>query len=107
MPEYQTASADDRWQAIEFMADALDGEPAAEVACLELARDSFPECDPLADWPGYAVHHLLEALLGNRREQRGEALREQVALRVLRATGINGERLLACLDRGGPDVHTL
>ena len=83
MTESEEASEDDRWQVLEFMADALDGEPAAEADCLELALDAFPECDAQADWPGYTVHHLLESILKNRREQRKESVREHVALRVL------------------------
>jgi hypothetical protein len=59
-------SEDDRWQAIEDMAYAIDDEPAKEAVWLWSAREYFRGCDPNTDWPGYVVGHLLESLLVNR-----------------------------------------
>lgn len=56
----------DRWEHLEHVAYAIDGEPGSEADMLSKALESFPECTPDADYPGYAVRHLLESLLLNR-----------------------------------------
>lgn len=63
----------DRWQHLEHIAYALDGQPGSETRLLKAALSSFPECSPNDDWPGYVVRHLLQVLVGNRCDD-GQAL---------------------------------
>ena len=57
----------DRWQHLEDVAYMIDGARRQEVELLSALLESFPECSPSDDWPGYAVRHLLVNLLENRR----------------------------------------
>ena len=79
-------SEDERWQAIEDMAYAIDGDPSKEDACLWATREHFRGCDSKTDWPGYVVCHLLESLMLNR----GHKLRRLVPTAGARGSG-NGD----------------
>jgi len=55
-----------RWQAMSHTAYAIDGEAltANEVADRLVAlKNSFPDCDPQADFEGAAVNHFLRVII--------------------------------------------